>query len=97
MHQNVIKNKLIHEYALLATIKQGAAIEFTLNNSNDLYLDLNNPHLHLLAKITKANETNINANTAASINLALYSKFCEIVVELNGRNVGETSQRYPCR
>ena len=97
MQQNVIENESNDEYTPLATIQPGAAIEFRVTGSNDLYLDLNNSRLHVLAKITKADGMNIDANTAAPINLTLQSMFREIGVELNGRNVGDTSQRYPYR
>ena len=49
----------------------------------------------MLAKITKADGTNIYANTAAPIHLTLHSMFREIGVHLNSRNVGDTSQLYP--
>ena len=95
MQQNVIENKFNREYAPLATIQPGMAIEFTVKGANDLYLDLNNSRLHVLAKITNADETNIDANTAAPINLTLHSMFREISLEFNGRNVRNTSQLYP--
>ena len=66
-------------------------IEFTFKSANDLYLDLTNSRLHMLAKITKADGTNINANTAGPINLTLNSMFREICLEFNNRNVGDTS------
>ena len=97
MQQNVIENEFNREYAPLATIQLGMAIEFTVKGANDLYLDLNNSRLHVLAKITKANGTNIDANTAAPINLTLHSMLRELGLELNGRNVGYTSQLYPYR
>ena len=97
MQQNVIENEFNREYAPLATIQPGAAIEFMVKGSNDQYLYLNNSHLHVLAKITKADGTNIDANTAGPINLTLHSLFREIAVELNNRNVGDTSQLYPYR
>ena len=75
MQQNVIKNKFNREYALLAKIQLVLAIKFTVNSANDLYLDLNNPRLHVIAKITKADGTNIDTNTAAPINLTLHSMF----------------------
>ena len=53
-------------------------------------LNLNNSRLHILAKITKADKTNIDAK-AAPINLTLYLMFRVIGVELNGQNVGDTS------
>ena len=97
MQQNVFKNKFNREYAPLATIQPGVAIEFTVKGANDLYLDLYNSRLHVLVKITKADGTNIDANTAAPINLTLHSMFREIRLKLNNRNVGDTSQLYPYR
>ena len=82
MQQNVIENEFNREYAPLATIQPGAIIEFRVTGSNDLYLYLNNSRLHVLAKITKADGTNIDANTAAPINLTLHSMFREIDLEL---------------
>ena len=69
MQQNLIENEFNREYAPLATIQPGMAIEFIVKSANDIYLDLNNSRLHVIAQITKADETNIDANTAASINL----------------------------
>ena len=97
MQQNVIENEFNREYAQLATIQPGMVIEFTVTSATDLYLDLNNPRVHVLAKIIKVDKTNIDANTAAPINLTLHSMFCEIGLELNGQNVGDTSQLYPYR
>ena len=37
-----------------------------------MYSDLNNSRLHLLAKITKADGTHIDANTAGLINLTVH-------------------------
>ena len=51
----------------------------------------------MLGKITKADRTNIDANTAGPINLTLNSMFREIELELNCRNVGDTNQLYPNR
>ena len=97
MQQNVIENEFNREYSLLATIQQGMAIEFAVKGANDLYLDLNNSRLHVLSKITKADKTNIDVNTAGPINLTLHLVFREIGLELNGQNVGDTSQLYPQR
>ena len=97
MQQNVIENEFIRKYAPLATIQPGMAIEFSVQSANVLYLNLNNSRLHLIAKLTKADSTNIDANTAAPINLTLHSMFREIGLEFNGRNVGDTSQLYTYR
>ena len=97
MQQNFIENLFNREYAPLATIKPGMAIEFTVKGANDLYLDLKKLRLHVLAKITKADRTNIDANTTAPINLTLHSMFREIGLELHGRNVCDTIQLDPYR
>ena len=68
----------------LATIQPSMAIKFTVKSANDLYLDLNNSRQHVIAKITKADKTNIDANTAAPKNLTLHSMFREIGLEFNG-------------
>ena len=94
MQQNVIENEFNREYAPLETIQPGMAIEFTVKSANDLYLDLNNSRLLVIAKITKADGTNIDANTTGPINLTQHSMFREIGLEFNGRNVGDTSQLY---
>ena len=91
MQQNVIENDFNREYAPLATVQPGMVIEFTVKGANDLYFDLNNSRLHVLAKITKADGTTIDVKTAAPITLTLHSMFREIGFELNGQNVGDTS------
>ena len=92
MQQNVIENEFNRDYVPLATIQPGMAIEFTVNSANDLYLELNNSRLHVIAKFTKADGTNIVANTTSPINLTLHSMFREMGLEFNVRNVGDTSQ-----
>ena len=97
MQEHVITNEFNREYAPLATIQPSIAIVFTVKITNDLSLDLNNSRLHVIAKIIKADEMNIDANTAAPINLTLNSMFVEIGLEFNGRNVNDTSQLHPYR
>ena len=67
------------------------AIEFTVKGANDSYLILNDSRRHVLAKSTKADKTNIDANAASPINLTLHSMFREICLESNGRNVSDMS------
>ena len=78
LKQNCIENEFNRIFAQLETIQLGTAIEFTVYNANDPYLDLNKSRLHVLAKITEADRTNIDANTAGLINLTLDSMFYEI-------------------
>lgn len=63
MQQNIIKNKYNSEYAPLATIQQGATIEFIGNKTIDLYLNLNNLRIIVLDNIINATtKTNIASN-----------------------------------
>ena len=72
MQQNVIENEFNFEYAPLTTIQPRSAFEFRVTGSNYLFVDLNNSRLHVLAKITKADGTNIDPNTPAPMNLMLH-------------------------
>ena len=94
MQQNVIENELNCKYALLATITPGMVIELMVKYANDLYLDLNNLRLHVLAKIRKSSGTKIDAKTATPISLTIHKMFCKIGLELTRRNLGDTSQLY---
>ena len=97
MQQNIIENEFNREYASLATIQHGAPIKFMVKRTNDLYLELNYTGLHVLAKITNADDSNIGANTAGQINLKLHSMFREISVVFYNRNVSDTNPLYPYR
>ena len=55
------------------------AIIFSVKRANDLFLDLNISRMHVLAKIIKADNTNINAYTGWPINLMVQLLFSEIV------------------
>ena len=78
MQHNVIENDFNSEYAPLATIQPGMPIQFTVKSVNDFYLDLNNLRLHVLTKITKADKTNIDTNTAGLINLSCTRSFAKL-------------------
>ena len=68
------------------------AIKFSVKGANDLYLDLNNSRLHVLARITNADGTKLDAKTAGSIKVTPHTMFRNNRLELNSRNVGDTSQ-----
>ena len=66
MQQNIIENEFNHKYSPLATIQPGAAIEFTVKCSSDLYLDLNNLSLNVLAQKSRADRLNINTDSRSN-------------------------------
>ena len=97
MQKNCLLNEFNRKFAPLASIAEGALIEFLVKGADQLYLDLNDSRLHLRVKMTKADGTNMTANTGAIINLPLHSLFREVSVELNGRSVSNPNQLYPYR
>ena len=85
MQQNCLLNEFNRKFAPLASIAEGAPIEFLVKGADQLYLDLNDSRLQLRVKMTKAEGTDMAANTGAIINLPLHSLFREVSVELNWR------------
>ena len=67
-------------------------IKYKLNNANNLYFGQNNFRLHVLAKNIKSDPTNIDDNTAALLNILLFSIICKIAVKLYGQNVCDTAR-----
>ena len=97
MQQNFLLNEFNRQFAPIASLAEGAPIEFLVKGADQLYLDLNDSFLHLRAKITKADRTNMDANTGAVINLPMHSLFREVDVEMNGKSVSEPNNLYPYR
>ena len=95
IQQNCLLNVFNRKFAPLASIAEGAPIEFRVKGADQLYLDLNDSSLHLRVKMTKADGTNMAANTGAIITLPLHSLFREVSVELNRRSVSDPNQMYP--
>lgn len=95
MQESVIENKFKRKYDLLAITQWGEPIKFKVKSASNLYLDLKNSRMHVLAKITKADKTNIDAKMAALVNLTLHLIFYKITLKLNNQNMGDTSQIYP--
>ena len=63
MKQNCLLNEFNRKFAPLASIAEGAPIEFLVKGANQLYLDLNDSRLQLRVKMTKADGTNMTAAT----------------------------------
>jgi len=97
MEQSVLLNEFDREFAPIAGLQQGAPIEFLVKGADQLYLDLNESVLYVVAKITMADGTNIAAATAGPINLMLHSLFAQVSVEFNGKPVSEPNHLYPYR
>ena len=65
MQQNCLLNEFNRKFAPLASIAEGAPIEFLVMGADQLFLDLNDSRLHLRVKMTNADGTNMTATTVA--------------------------------
>jgi hypothetical protein len=86
------------EYHPLATIADGAPIEFDVNGTGEEYLDFANSYLQVKAKILKADGTDIAADeTVGPVNNFLHSLFSQVDVSLNGTQITSSTATYPYR
>ena len=68
LQHTVLLNEFDREFAPLASLQEGAPIEFMVKGADQLYMDLNESSLHLRVKMTNADGTNIGVNTAGPVN-----------------------------
>lgn len=86
------------EYHPVSSISGKSPIEFEINGSGEDYLDFANSYLHIRAKITKADGTNlVNDNKAGPTNLFLHSLFSQVDIALNGTQITSSTNTYPYR
>ena len=70
----------------MSNITDTGPIEFNVSGTGEEYLDLAKIQLFLKAKITKANDTALDAETKVRpVNLFLHSLFSQVSVSLNER------------
>ena len=76
----------------------GSPIEFDIASSGDDYIDFANSYLHVKAKITKANGSNLDGtDTVGPVNNFLHSLFSQIDVCFNGTLITNSTNTYPYR
>ena len=86
------------EFKPLNTISSSGPLEFAVSGQTDRYMDLSQTLLHVKAKITKPNGTNLDADEdVGPINLFLHSLFSQIDVHLNDRMISVPNNTYPYR
>jgi len=96
--QTSIENGSWVEYHPLSTLADGSPIEYEICGSGEDYLDFANSYLHVVAKVTKANGENLDANAAVGpVNLFLHSLFSQIDISLNGTQITPATNTYPYR
>lgn len=85
------------EYHPLAALAAGAPIEFAISGGTGEYIDLSNTFLHVKAKVTKADGTNLDGVDVAPINNWMHSLFTQVDVSLNDTVVSSSENTYAYR
>ena len=96
--QTSIENGSWVEYHPLSTITDGTPLEFEITGNGEDYLDFGNSYLHVKAKITKPDGTDIDDDAAVGpVNLFLHSLFSQVDITLNGTQITSSTNTYPYR
>ena len=96
--QTSIESGSFVEYHPVSSIGDGGPIEFDVQSSGQFYLDFANTQLHVRAKITKADGTDLDADSPTGpVNLFLHSLFQQVDVSLNDTQVTQSSGTYAYR
>ena len=96
--QTSVESGTYVEYRPVSTLTNGSPIEFDIASSGDDYIDFANSYLHVKAKITKANGSNLDGtDTVGPVNNFLHSLFSQVDVSLNGTLITNSTNTYPYR
>ena len=91
MNQTAVIGEMVQEFAPVATIIQGAPIEFQIEVSGKNYIDLNDSKLELRVKLTAPTGGDIGATTKLStVNLPLHSLFQSVSMKIADKVVRES-------
>jgi len=86
------------EYYPMTTVSDGSPIEFDISGTGDDYIDFANTMLHVKAKVTQADGTNLAADAPTGpVNLFLHSLFSQVDISLNGALITSSTNTYPYR
>ena len=86
------------EYHPVTTLSDGSPIEFDVSGTGDDYIDFANTLLHVKAKVTKPDGTDLDDGAkAAPVNLFLHSLFSQVDISLNGTLITSSTSTYPYR
>lgn len=86
------------EYHPLTTVTDGTPIEFEITGNGQDYVDFGNSYLHVRAKITKDDGTDIDDGAVVGpVNNFLHSLFSQVDISLNGTQITSSTNTYPYR
>ena len=96
--QTQIERSTYHEISTINSITENGPLEFFISASSEEYLDLNNSYIHIQAKITKADGTNLDADTHVGFtNYPGATLFSQLDITLADTLVTHSSSTYPYR
>ena len=98
MNQTAVVGEMVQEFAPVATIIQGAPIEFQIEGSGKNYIHLNDSKLEVKVKLTAPTGGDIVTTTKVStVNLPLHSLFQSVKMKIADQVVTDTNNLYPFR
>ena len=96
--QTAVQDGMWVEFHPLATLAQGAPVEFAISGATSDYLDLSNTFLHVKARVVNPDGTNLAADAAvAPVNYWMHSLLSQVDVLLNDTLVTPSENTYPYR
>ena len=86
------------EFHPLSSLSYGAPIEFAISGATSEYIDLSNTFLHVRAKITKADGSDLDPDTdVAPCNYYLHALFNQVDISLNDTLITPSENTYAFR
>ena len=96
MNQTAVIGELVQEFAPIATIIQGAPIDFQIEASGKIDIDLNDSKLEVKVKVTTPRGGDIGATrNVSTVNLPLHSLFQSVTLKIADKVVTESNNLYP--
>ena len=96
MNQRAVIGDKVQEFAPVATLIQGAPIDFQIEGSGKNYIDLNDSKLEVRVKLTTPTGGEIaTATKVGTVNLPLHSLFQSVTLKIADKVVTESNNLYP--
>ena len=96
--QTSVEDGQFVEFHPLSSLSPSAPIEFAISGGGTEYLDLSNTYLHVRAKVTNADGSDLDAGAdVAPINYWLHSLFSQVDISLNDTLISPSENTYPYR
>ena len=98
MNPTAVIGEMVQEFAPVAMIIQGAAIDVQIEGSGKNYIYLNNSKLEVRVKLTTPTGGDLaTATKVSTVNLPLHSLFQSVTMKIADKVVTESNNLYPFR